>query len=100
MSTDAKPESKEQRILRRVKKMITDIAKDTHTPPGMRHPLSDSTINSMRTCLDLIVSREAELMALDGNVSSNKPRFVDESGGSVVVQLNRDNSKPDNKNRE
>lgn len=98
MSTDIESGSKEQRILQMVKKVITDIAKDTHTPPGMRHPLSDNTINSMRACLDLIVSREAELIAQDGNVSSRKPRFVDEPSDSVVVQL--DMGKPGNKTRE
>jgi len=92
MSTENESESKEQRILRMVKRVITDIAKDTHTPPGMRHPLSDHTINGMRACLDLIVSREAELMAQGGNVSSSKPRFVDEPSDSVVVQL--DTRKP------
>jgi len=87
MSIETESESKEQRILRMVKKVITEIAKDTHTPPGMRHPLSDSTINSMRACLGLIVSREAELAARSGNVSPGKPRFVDEPSGNVIVQL-------------
>jgi len=98
MSTETESESKEQRILRMVKKVITDIAKDTHTPPGMRHPLSDSTINSMRACLDLIVSREAELVARNGKVSTGKPRFIDDSGGSVIVQL-KTGSESGNKNR-
>ena len=97
MSTEAEPESKEQRILRMLKKVITDVAKDTHTPPGMRHPLSDSTINSMRICLDLIVSREVELMAQNGNVSSGKPRFVDEPSGNVIVQLKSSGGKSGNK---
>jgi len=80
-------ESKEQRILRMVKKVITDIAKDTHTLPGIRHPLSDSTINNMRACLDLIVSREAELTTQHSNVSSGKPHFTDEPSGNITVQL-------------
>jgi hypothetical protein len=87
--------SQESRILTMVKKVLTDIAKDTHTPPGMRHPLSDNTINNMRSCLDLIVARETELNTLDGNVSASKPHFVDEPTDSVVVQL--DTSKPDKK---
>lgn len=88
--------SPESRILSMVKKVLTNIAKDTHTPPGMRHPLSDSTINDMRACLDLIVSREAELSGqTDGNVSTRKPRFTDEPSDHVVVQL--DTSKPNNK---
>ena len=40
--------SKEQRILRMVKKTLTDVAKDTYTPPEMRHPLSEQTINNIR----------------------------------------------------
>jgi len=43
MSTETCPESKEQRILRMVKKVITDIAKDTHTPPGMPPPSFPTT---------------------------------------------------------
>ncbi|HHI93180.1 MAG TPA: segregation and condensation protein A [Gammaproteobacteria bacterium] len=93
-------ESKEQRILRMVKKVITDIAKDTYTPPGMRHPLSDNTINTMRVCLDLIVAREAELAAQDDNPPSSRPRFVDEPSGSVIVQLKSGNGKPGNKKQE
>jgi len=88
-------ENQEPRILSMVKKVLTDIAKDTHTPQGMRHPLSESTINSMRACLELIVSREAELNALNDNVSTSKPHFVDEPQKNVVVQL--DKHKPGNK---
>jgi len=44
----------------------------------------------------LIVSREAELVAQGGNVSSGKPRFVDEPSGNVIVQL-KGGSKSDNK---
>ena len=87
--------STESRILFMMKKVLTNIAKDTHTPPGMRHPLSDSTINDMRACLDLIVSRETELNAQGDNVSSSKPRFIDEPSDSVVVQL--DTRKPADK---
>ncbi len=85
----------ESRVLSMMKKVLTSIAKDTHTAPGMRHPLSDNTINDMRACLDLIVSRETELNAQGGNVSSSKPRFIDEPSDNVVVQL--DTRKPGDK---
>ena len=65
---------KEQRILRMVKKTLTDVAKDTYTPPEMRHPLSEQTINNIRECLDLITQREAELAAAAGKTSTSKPR--------------------------
>jgi hypothetical protein len=85
----------EARILGMVKKVLTDVAKDTHTPPGMRHPLSDNTINGIRACLDLIVARETELDEEKGEVSTGKPRFIDEPSDKVVVQL--DMRKPGNK---
>ncbi len=84
--TTLNSQNPESRILSMVKKVLTDIAKDTHTPPGMRHVLSENTINSMRACLDLIVAREAELNAEGGNVSSDKPHFVDEPRDNVGVQ--------------
>lgn len=87
--------SKESRILSMMKKVLTNIAKDTHTPPGMRHPLSISTINDMRACLDLIVTRESELNGQGDNVSTSKPRFIDEPTDNVVVRL--DTRKPGDK---
>jgi hypothetical protein len=92
MTNESEPHSPEQvkelRILRLVKKTLTDVAKDTYTPPRLKHPLSDDTINSIRQCLELITAREAELSAADeGFVSSSKPRFVDEPTDTVVVKL-------------
>jgi hypothetical protein len=79
--------SKEQRILSIVKKTLTDVAKDTYTPPEMRHPLSEQTINSIRECLGLISARETELAAEEGRTSTSKPRFIDEPRDTVVVKL-------------
>lgn len=87
MSTES--ESKEQRILRLVKKVLTDVAKDTYTPAELRHPLSGNTINGIRECLGLISAREMEL----NGESSHKPRFIDEPQDSVVVQLDTSGSK-------
>lgn len=85
MSTESTTESEtaELRILRMVKKVLTEVAKDTYTPPELRHPLSENTINGIRECLSLISSRESELKG----ESSNRPRFVDEPQDTVVVQL-------------
>ena len=86
MSKAAEP-SKEERILRAMKRVLTDIAKDTYTKPGYRHPLSDETIDSMRKCLSLITARETELAEADGRSLDARPRFVDEPQSSVVVKL-------------
>jgi hypothetical protein len=77
--------SKEERILRAVKMTLAAVIKDTATPHGMQHPLSDSTIEDLRQCLALISAREREL----AGESQAKPRFSDEPGGESVVQFYR-----------
>ncbi|MGB5339014.1 MAG: segregation and condensation protein A [Gammaproteobacteria bacterium] len=80
--------SKEERILRVMKRVLTDVAKDTYTRPGYRHPLSDNTVEGIRSCLSLITAREVELNAAAGRPMDQRPRFVDEPQTSVVVPLN------------
>lgn len=70
--------SKEQRILVAMRKVLTNIIKDTTPPPGMRHPLHDSTIEDVRQCLGLIAARERELADEAGDTVSRKPYYVDE----------------------
>ncbi len=90
--------SKEERILIAMKRVLTDIAKDTYTRPGHRHPLSDDTVNDIRHCLSLITAREAELNEAAGRPMNHRPRFVDEPQSSVVVPLtipkDKDKKKP------
>ena len=88
--------SKEARILRMVKRVLTDIVKDTTTPPELKHPLSDSTIQGIRDCLSLITSREQELQLEAGTPSRTKPRFIDEPQKNVVVSLKPKPKKPSN----
>ena len=85
--------SKEQEILQVMKKVLTDIAKDTYTPADLKHPLSESTIMSIRDCLTLITSREAELAKAAGQENNMRPRYVDEPSSSVVVNLEPGNFK-------
>jgi hypothetical protein len=73
--------TKEERILRAVKHTLAGVVRDTATPHGMQHPLSDATIEDLRQCLALISARERELAAED---SRAKPRFADEPGPQVV----------------
>ncbi len=81
--------SKEEQILRMVKKVLTDVAKDTYVKPGLRHPLSDNTILGIRECLSLITAREQELAKAAGRESKMRPRFVDEPQSTVVVSLDK-----------
>ena len=64
--------SKEEKILRMLKRVLTDIAKDTSTPPGMKHPLSENTIQGIRECLGLISAREKELAEESGRPSRSR----------------------------
>jgi hypothetical protein len=81
--------TQEERILRMVKRVLTDIAKDTSTPPGMKHPLSDKTIQSIRECLSLISSREQELAEGAGRPSRSRPEFIDEPKKSQVLTFHK-----------
>jgi hypothetical protein len=85
--------SREERILRVMKRTLTDVAKEPYTRPGHRHPLSDDTIQSIRDCLSLIAAREAELAEAAGRPMTLRPRFVDEPKTSVVVTLDVKNRK-------
>ncbi len=77
----------EQEILTAMKRILTDIAKETFTRPGLRHPLCDTTINNMRECLKLISVREAELSGHPSDVSASRPRYIDEAPKNVVVSM-------------
>lgn len=85
--------TQEQRILSMCRRVLTDIAKDTVTPPGMKHPLSEGTIQSIRDCLQLIASREAEILHEKGSPSQSRPHFTDEPQKNVVVSLTSKKSK-------
>lgn len=82
---------KEEQILLAVKRTLTEVIKDTATEPGMRHPLSEQTINGLRDCLLLISQREQELAEHTGRNLEMRPRFKDEGKGvpqgDVVVSI-------------
>ena len=80
--------SMEARILQAVKLTLANVIKDTATPHGMRHPLSDGTIQDLRQCLALISARERELAQVAGMATEGKPRYADEpAGGETVVHF-------------
>ena len=81
--------NKEQRILRMVKRVLTDIVKDTSTPPGLKHPLSEDTVKGIRDCLELITSRETELHEESGHTASDRPKVAGQPQSSVRVTLGK-----------
>ncbi len=67
----------EERILQAVKLTLAHVIRDTATPHGMRHPLSDGTIQDLRQCLALISARERELAEAAGRPIGGRPRYAD-----------------------
>lgn len=89
--SDSNDTTTEERILRVMKRVLTDIAKETFAKPGYRHPLSEDTMENMRQALALISAREAELNEAAGRPMNARPRFIDEPQSSVVVSLDLPN---------
>ena len=81
--------SKEQRILRVMRKVLASIVKDATPQPGMLHPLSDRTIQDIRECFGLISAREAELAEEAGLNRNEKPFYTDQPQTSNVVKLHK-----------
>jgi len=77
--------SMEERILAAVRLTLAAVIKDTATPHGMRHPLSDGTIKDLRQCLALISARERELAQAAGRPIVGRPRYADEPGRADKV---------------
>jgi hypothetical protein len=70
-----------------VKSVLTSVAKDTATEPGLKHPLSQKTISEIRECLMLITAREQELVKQHNRSAQARPHFIDEPKTEVVVPL-------------
>lgn len=78
--------TKEQKILIAMRKTLTAIIKDITPPPGMRHPLSDRTIEDVRQCLGLIAAREKELADEQGR-GGERPHYADEPRNLHLVSI-------------
>lgn len=81
--------SKEEQILRAMKLTLTCVIKDTATQPGMKHPLTEGTIENLRQCLFLISAREQELAKEYGRPMNMRPQMPGDvkPQSEVVVPL-------------
>ena len=70
--------SKEERILRAMRDVLTKIIRETATPRDRKHPLSNECVEDMRQCLFLISARETELKQARGDTMAGRPRYADE----------------------
>ena len=79
--------AKEKRIMIMMRQVLSAVARDTVPPPGMKHPLTDSTIQGIRDCLALISARERELNIELDEEEQARPRYIDEPQTTKVVSL-------------
>ena len=86
--------SKEQRILRVLRKVLANIVKDVTPPPGRPHPLQESTIADIRDLFGLIAERERELADEAGRNASEKPMYADQPRRAKPVGVIRPPKKP------
>ena len=87
--------SKEQRILRVLRKVLANIVKDATPAPGMPHPLKESTIYDIRDLFGLISEREAELADQSKPGRNEKPSYTDEPKKSNIIKLHKPGKKKD-----
>lgn len=77
----------EKRIMVMMRQVLSAVARETVPPPGMKHTLSDNTIQGIRECLALITAREQELNIDLGETNEKRPRYVDEPQTTKVISL-------------
>jgi len=82
-------ETIEARVLREMRLILTEIARETAVHKGARHVLSSETIVRMRDCLSLISARERELNEARGIEMTSRPTLGGEETDSVRVQLRK-----------
>jgi hypothetical protein len=87
-------QSVEQRILIVMRKVLATVVKEVTPPPGMRHPLSEQTIDDIKNCFSLIAARERELQSEIGQVSTNKPVYPGQTSTAQIVEFDA-SIKPD-----
>jgi len=68
--------SKEQRILRMMRKTLGNVVKDVTPIGGRTNPLSANTIQEIKDCFALISTRERELAEALG-FDQSKPYYAD-----------------------
>ena len=75
----------EHRILIQVRQVLASVVRDVTPPPGMRNPLSESTIEDIRGCFSLIAARERELNS--GKPNRDLPGYADGVATTRVVDF-------------
>jgi hypothetical protein len=79
--------SKEQQIMRAMRKTLTSIVRDAAPRDGGPSPFSPDTVENIRMCLGLISAREAELAETLGLSRNERPFYSDEEQSAKTMQF-------------
>jgi hypothetical protein len=79
--------SKEQQIMRAMRKTLTSVVRDCAPRDGVPSPLSEGTVENVRMCLGLIAAREAELADALGLSRNERPHYTDEPPSADVLKF-------------
>lgn len=79
--------SKEQQIMRAMRKTLTSVVRDCAPRDGVPSPLCTETVENVRMCLGLIAAREAELAEALGLSRKERPHYVDEPPATQSMQF-------------
>ena len=86
MSENPNELSKEQQILRAMRKTLTSVARDCAPRSDFESPLKTETVENIRMCLGLISAREQELAAVLGLDTSARPIVAGGDAAPAAVQ--------------
>ena len=85
--------SKEHQILATLRKVLSEVVRDTTPSPGRPHALKPQTVENIKHSFMLLTAREKEIIEAAGENMDKRPRYADEPKKSHVVQF----SKPEDK---
>jgi len=78
---------KELDILVTLRKVLSGVVREITPDPGMRHPLSDATLEDVRQSFILIAAREKEVTEALGKPSLHRPMYKGDTPKTNVVKL-------------
>lgn len=84
--------SMEQRILRAMRKTLASVVKDATPAPGTSGFLSETTVDQIKSCFELIATRERELAQQLG-LSEARPHYPDQQQNQQPIHISP--KKPD-----
>ncbi|RDH82370.1 MAG: segregation and condensation protein A [endosymbiont of Galathealinum brachiosum] len=92
MDTDLK---KELDVLVTLRKILSGVVREITPDPGMKHPLSEGTIEDVRQGFMLIAAREKEISEALGKPSLHRPMYKGDTPKTNVVKLHGLSDKKD-----